>query len=211
MSEHLYTYSDPPRESDLKKAVSVLENGGVLAYATDFNWAFGCDPRCKSAIERIKILKKEMGPVSLLCDSIAMASKYALLSSSDYRWLKKAWPGPFTVLMPASASFPKQIREKRRIVGLRVPKCSLVRSVISMFERPIASTTVPQIEGVSGSKGLAHPNIGYEVFEAFGHGIDLLLDLGEEVTGQQSTIIDLTSGVPELIRDGIGDKSLFDL
>jgi tRNA A37 threonylcarbamoyladenosine synthetase subunit TsaC/SUA5/YrdC len=128
--------------------------------------------------------------------------------------LKKAWPGPYTVLLTAARNFPRQLKDKRRVVGIRIPDSPLVLALVEKLGRPLATTSVPcqQVAAGEETDGLEPlPRMGYEVMEAYGHGLDLLLDLGSELPGVETTIIDYTTGVPELIRKGAGDPAIFDL
>ncbi len=207
MGQHLYTYNDPPNEKHLAQAVHVLENDGVIAYPTEGLWAFGCDPRSRKAMEKIRLLKpyhpKEQ-PFSMLCSSISMASHIGAVRPSLYRLLKKAWPGPYTVLLSATRELPKQLREKRKVVGIRIPQLDMLRALVEKFGRPIATTSVP-----------AHDEqeirFGYQVYESYGHGVDLLLDLGEEGPGIPSTVIDMSTDEISIVREGLGDTSMFGL
>ncbi len=209
MGDLLYTYDDPPSERDIARVVRVLENDGIVAYPTDVNWAFGCDAKSTKAMDRIHQLKPSHPrdrPFSLVVSSIAMASEYVNIDSVAYRLLKKAWPGAFTVLLTANRNFPRQLKDKRRVVGMRIPACPLVLAIVEKLGRPLATTGVPPLR-----EGELPPHFGYEVHESFGHGVELVLDLGNELKGLESTIIDLTSGAPELVRRGAGDPSLFDI
>lgn len=216
MSVHLYTYDDPPSERDLERTLRILGDDGIIAYPTDLNWAFGCDATSSKALDRIHLLKpthpKDV-PFSLIVSSIAMAADYVNIDSNSYRLLRKAWPGPFTVLLTATRTFPRQLKDKRRVVGIRIPSSPLLLAVVERLGRPLATTSVPFLPG--GAKGddgePRPPRFGYEVMEGFGHGLDLVLDLGQELPGLESTIIDLTSGAPELIRRGAGDPAVFEI
>ncbi len=208
MAEHIYTYDNPPSERDLARACRILEDDGVIAYPTGGNWAFGCDFGNTKAIERIRFLKPSHPsdrPFTLICSDIAMVATVANIESHAYKILRKAWPGPFTVFFERNRTLHKQIRDKRKIVGARVPENAMVRMLVERFGRPIASTSVPELP--SGQA----PHFGYQVFEVFGHAVDLILDLGTELPGEDSTIIDFSSGSPELIRKGLGDMALFGL
>ena len=207
MSAHLYTYDNPPSERDLARAERVLREDGVLAYPNDLNWAFGCDAASSKALDQIHMLKPTRSkdlPFSLLCSSISMAAEYATIDNTAYRLLRKAWPGPFTVLLNATKAFPRQLKDKRRVVGIRIPASTLLQTLVERLGGPLATTSVPLIDGKPAA-------FGYEVFDAFGHGLDLLLDLGNELPGLESTIVDLTeTGVAKLIRQGAGDASIFE-
>lgn len=209
MGDLLYTFDDPPSERDIARVVRVLETDGIIGYPTDVNWAFGCDAKSTKAMDRIHQLKPSHPkdrPFSLIVSSIAMASEYVNIDSVAYRLLKKAWPGPFTVLLTANRNFPRQLKDKRRVVGMRIPACPLVLAIVEKLGRPLATTGVPPLR-----EGEQPAHFGYEVHESFGHGVELVLDLGNELKGLESTIIDLTSGAPELVRRGAGDPTLFDI
>jgi tRNA threonylcarbamoyl adenosine modification protein (Sua5/YciO/YrdC/YwlC family) len=202
MATHLYTYDDPPAERDLRRALQVLESDGVIAYPNDYNWAFGCDAISAKALDKIHLLKPthpKDRPFSLLCSSISMAAEYVHIDNAAYRILKRAWPGPYTVLLQATRTFPRQLKDKRRIVGIRIPSSQMVRTLVERLAHPLATTSVPD-----------HPHFGYEVYETYGHAVDLVLDLGTELTGDDSTIVDLSDGEPTIVRRGAGDPALFE-
>lgn len=208
MAKLIYTYDNPPSERDLEEACKILYNDGVIAYPTDVNWAFGCDAANVKALDKIRLLKpsrpKER-PFSLLCSDISMASTIGNITHSSYRFLKKAWPGPYTIIVQRNKNLARQIKDKRKVVGIRIPNSPLILALVKKFGSPLATTSIPNM-----------PNeipisMGYQVEQYFGHGINLILDLGEQSIGRESTIIDFTEGYPTLVRPGVGDPSIFDL
>lgn len=206
MAEHLYTYINPVSERDMTKAIAVLENDGILAYPLDSNWAFGCAAHSSKALDKIKRLKPmhpKDQPFSLICADMAMAASVGNVDHHHYRVLKKAWPGPYTVILTRHKSLPRQIKDKRPVVGIKVPESPLIRELVTRYGKPLATTSVPP-----GSDG-ALLKMGYEIMEEYGHGLDLLLDLGEELPGLDSTIIDFTEVEPVLVRAGVGDPKVF--
>lgn len=205
MSEHLYTHIEPTDPRHLAAVVDVLRDHGVVAVGTGTNWAFVADPTSRQANEQIRRLKPthpREQPFSLLCASIAMATEMAMVDATAYRVLRRAWPGPFTVLLPANRALPRLLKTKRQVVGCRVPDAPLTLAILEEFGGPLMATTVP-------SKADGTPmTMGFEVFEAFGHGLDLVVDLGEPLPGTESTVVDMASGAIEVLRLGAGDPEL---
>ena len=132
-----------------------------------------------------------------------MAATVGNIDNNQYRLLKNCWPGPYTVILTRHKSLARQIKDKRPVVGIKVPESPLVRELVIRFGKPLATTSIPLTASGEAVK------MGYEVFEEFGHGIDLVLDLGEELPALESTIVDFTEGEPEVVRVGVGDPKLF--
>jgi len=205
MGEHLYTYNDPPNPRHLDQIAEVLRSNGVIALPTGTNWAFCADPTSKKANQRIRMLKpghpKEL-PFSLLCKDISMATMMTTIDGSAFRMLNRVWPGPFTMLLKSNRQLPRLLKTKREVVGVRIPDDPLTLAIVEHFGGPLMASTVPR-----GDDG-QHLRMGYEVFEAHGHGLELVVDVGDELPGSQTTVVDLTSGAPEVVREGAGDISL---
>jgi tRNA threonylcarbamoyl adenosine modification protein (Sua5/YciO/YrdC/YwlC family) len=208
---HLFTWIDPIRESHMDKIREVLASDGVIAIHMDEAWVFACAASSSKGVERIRRMKPDHPknqPFSLVCSSISMASTICTIGDQDYRWLKKALPGPFTVILGRHASLPRLIKDKRREVGLRIPKDPLVMAIIGTFGSPLAVSTIPIKNAANGN---THPTFGSEVSEVWGHSIDLIADLGNGSPCGETTIVNLTAGFPELVRAGAGDPSIFGL
>lgn len=204
MAQHVYTYENPPSPKDIQKAVSILKQGGVIAYPTDFNWGIGCDASQSKAIARMRKLKPGKNkPFSLICADISMAAEYSYVENWAYRQMRRALPGPFTLLLKPNRNLEKVTHDKRKTVGIRIPHCPMLLELVKSLGAPLANTSVPE--------GREVIRMGWQVAEELGHCLDLILDLGEEVSGLQSTIIDFTSGHARLVRQGMGNADLFDL
>ena len=212
-ARHVYTFIAPLRERDIEEACRILSSDGVLALPTETSWSFVCDADSPKALERIRKLKPghpRDRPFSLMCSSISAAAEVVNIDNHVYPYLKKTMPGPDTVILERNRSLPRLIHDNRKEVGIRIPAAELVRGLLVHYGRVLAAATVPGILVPLNSHEQIHlPRFGYEVMEAFGHGLDLILDLGEEVPGVETTIIDCTESVPIVVRAGAGDPAPF--
>ena len=206
MSEHLYTYIDPPNPRHIEQVVDVLGRHGVIAIPAGTNWVFAADPKSKKALARFHRIKPDRPtdrPFALLCTDIAMANGMAEVDSTVYKALKRIWPGPYTVLLRSGRQLPKLLATKRKVVGVRVPEDPLAMLIVEAFGGPLLITTVPRHDNGE------HRTLGYEVAEAFGNDVDLVVDLGEPLSGDETTVLDLSEGDVTIIRQGAGDTSMF--
>ena len=114
------------------------------------NWAFACSASSHKALDKIRSLKpkhiKER-PFSLVCNDITMASSVGNIDNQIYRYLKKAWPGPFTVIVNRNRTLPKQIKDKSPVVGIRIPNEEITLEVINYFGKPLAVSSIPSEDG----------------------------------------------------------------
>jgi len=205
MGEHLYTFIDPPNPKHLKQIQWVLENDGVLAVPADTSWMLCCKPNSKKAIQKIRQLKPlrdKDKPFSVVCDSISMASDMAAINGQAFRLLNRICPGPYTVLLKSGRLLPKLLKNKRQVVGIRIPNAPLILEIVRQMETPLLATSIP-----TDANGEVL-RMGFAIHEEYSHGIDLVVDLGEELPGTSTTIIDMTQGSVDIVREGAGDISI---
>jgi tRNA threonylcarbamoyl adenosine modification protein (Sua5/YciO/YrdC/YwlC family) len=205
MGEHLYTHIDPPNQRHLDQICGLLDRDGVIAMPAGTSWAFCCDAASKKGVRRLMGLKPardEKKPMSLICSSISMATEMASVDGHAFKTLNRIVPGHFTVLLKSSRTLPKILKNKREVVGLRVPDEPIAQVVIEQFGRPLVATSVPP------DKDGRLLTMGYQIVEAFGDRLDLVVDVGNELEGLATTILDLTQGDVQVIREGAGDLSL---
>jgi tRNA threonylcarbamoyl adenosine modification protein (Sua5/YciO/YrdC/YwlC family) len=137
-------------------------------------------------------------PFSLICSDISMATTYGRINQYSYRLLNKILPGHFTVILKSSRLLPKLLKNKRIEVGVRIPDEPITLEIVRQYGTPIIATSVPHTADDTPQK------MGFDIHEAHGHGIDLTVDIGDELTGEETTIIDLTGDDIVLLRQGAG-------
>jgi tRNA threonylcarbamoyl adenosine modification protein (Sua5/YciO/YrdC/YwlC family) len=196
----IHMHPDNPQPRLLKQVADCLRSGGIIVYPTDTIYGLGCDIAQQKAVERICRIKgvdPQKAQLSFVCYDLSQLSVYARqLPTSVYRALKSYLPGPYTFVLEASRQVPKLLKSRRDTVGIRVPDNEIARAIVHELGNPILSASLPG-ENV---EAYTDPEVIHDHFEKV---VDLVIDGG--IGGMQpSTIIDYTTGAPEVVRQGAG-------
>jgi tRNA threonylcarbamoyl adenosine modification protein (Sua5/YciO/YrdC/YwlC family) len=195
---------DNPQPRHIKQIAEKLRSGAVICYPTDTVYGIGCDIFNQKAIKKIFQIKKRAKhkPFSFMCSSLKNVSDYGYVSNMAYRIMRKALPGPFTFVLPASKTVPKIMITKQKTVGIRVPDNNICLALIEELGNPILTTSaILDQDGDPLSEA-------YEFDELLGNMIDLVID-GGMVFPDPSTIVSFTGEEPDILRQGKGDVSQF--
>lgn len=198
-------HPDTPQKRTIEKIGDALNNGAIMLYPTDTVYAIGCDLNAKSAVQRVRQIKQLSNdkPLTFLCSSLSNISEYALVSDLAYRIMKRVIPGPYTFLLPATKLVPKLVMSpKRKTTGIRVPDNGVCQALLSTLETPIISTSahLPDEEGEL-------PTLSQEkarLFDSLENIVDIIIDTGVDPGIKVSTILELTTNEPKVIREGLG-------
>jgi len=201
MAEFIKIYEDNPNPKDIAKVVAILKSGGLVIYPSDTVYALGCDITHKGALERIakiKGVKLEKANFSFVCEDLSNLSDYAKqLDQSTFKLLKRALPGPYTFILPGSKNLPSVFKKKKE-VGIRVPDHSITQAIVRSLGNPIVTTSIKDEDEVI--EYTTDPELIYEKWNSL---VDAVID-GGYGGNVASTVIDLTSGEPALVREGLG-------
>lgn len=172
----------------------------MLAYPTDTVFGLGCALDQKKSIDRLARMKamRDHTPLAFLCPNLSDIARYAVVDNQAYRILKRATPGPFTFILPATRDVPKRLMPKRKEVGIRVPDHPVPQALLAELGLPIVTTSAKK-----GERLCLHADDVAELFPQ----VDLILDAGDGGR-DPSTVVDLTGAEPQVIREGQGDLSL---
>ncbi|MFC1560980.1 L-threonylcarbamoyladenylate synthase [Candidatus Latescibacterota bacterium] len=198
-------------KNDIKQAVVILKNGGVVVYPTETVYGIGCDPMNADACERVHRIKKRnhAKPMLLLAYSLSQVEEMSgPLSEILLKLAKKFWPGPLTMIIkPQTLLFKEKKKIFEHIIGssnglinthgiaFRVTSHPVAASLIKEFGHPIISTSA-NITGQS-------PLITYEeAFSIFRNKVDIVIRTNKQLTGKPSTVVDLTSDSLLMVREG---------
>lgn len=201
--EYYELHPQNPQQRYINKAVETIRKGGVIIYPTDTIYGLGCDIFNKEAVERIYMIKNETETklFSFICSDLKDISRYAKVSNFAYKSMKKLIPGPYTFVLPAAKEVPKNLWTKRKTVGIRVPDNEIARTLAKELGNPIISTSATTRKGELIFDPL-------EIRTVFNLSVDLMLSMGA-LSGQPSSIVDLSGSEAEVIREGSGDLSIF--
>ena len=192
-----------PQERLINKVVEILERGGIIAYPTDTYYGIGCDIMNKKAIQKVYHLKRreKSKPFSFICSGLKNISHWAKVSNYQYKMMKRLLPGPYTFILEGSKLVPKIMLTRRKTAGIRVPDNEICLAIVEKLSNPIITTSATQPDGeVFLDASLIH--------EFFQKQIDLVVE-GGPVPGEPSSVISLIDDIPEVIREGLGDVSMF--
>lgn len=197
----IFIHPDNPQPRNIKTVVDCLRKGGVIIYPTDTIYGLGCDisnPEAIARIARIKNIDPKKAQFSFICSDLSHLSDYAKsVDTPVFRVLKACLPGPYTFILEASRLVPKLLKTKKDTVGIRVPDNKICHAIVSELGNPIMSASLPMDTDV---EYYTDPEIMHDLF---GDLVDIVIDGGIGST-LASTVVDCTSGTPELIRAGAG-------
>jgi len=192
----------------IDQSAALLAQGKLVAFPTDSSWSVACDSHSKDGIERLKKLKgiKAFTP-TVLTDDLSQWNEFVDLGNADFRLVKHYVPGPFVFIFPARPSLRNPFGLKRIEVGLRLPDHPVPRALVRTLGRPVFAITA--------SRQLAEPGWWDDAFAQeylFESAweledlpeVELILDPEEDQAKVLTTVVDLTGGVPILVRQGLG-------
>lgn len=205
MSRVLEVHPVDPQERLLRQAVDVIEQGGVIVYPTDSTYALGCHIGEKSALERIRRIRQieRDHDFTLMCSDLSELATYARVDNWAYRMVRAHTPGPYTFILKATHDVPKRLRDpKRKAVGIRVPDNRIALMLVTLNGQPLMSSTL-----LLPGDELPLTNCD-QILERVGNQVDLVID-GGPCGIEPTTVIDLSHGRVELLREGKGDATAF--
>jgi tRNA threonylcarbamoyl adenosine modification protein (Sua5/YciO/YrdC/YwlC family) len=188
-----------PEPRKILHAAEELQRGGVALYPTDTVYALGCVLDDKKAVEKIRRLK-QMDPkhqLAMICADLSDLARYAIVSDSAYRIMRKALPGPYTFILEATREVPKLLLDKRRTIGIRVPENAICQALVRALGKPLLTTSAQPPDA-------DHPVLDVaEGKEAWGNQLDVTID-GGPVPGENSTVLQVIGNEIEVLREGLG-------
>ncbi len=207
MAQYFEVHPDNPQIRLLKQAVGLLEKGGVLAVPTDSSYALVCHLDDKAAVDKMRQIRgvDDKHHLTLLCRDLAELASYARVDNRQFRLLKAATPGPYTFILEASKEVPRRVSHpSRKTIGLRVPEHKVLHALLALHNGALLATTLI-------APGETEPlNDAQDIRERFEHQLAAVIDAGACAL-EPTTVVDLSSDEPVVIRQGRGELSVLGL
>ena len=189
-----------PSVRKIQKVAEIVHAGGVAAYPTDSVYALGCALEARDAIERIYRVKgmHKNQRLALICPNLSTASHYGQFSQTAFRLAQRIFPGPYTLVVPATREVPRTLTDtKRRTVGIRITNNPIAQALAEVLGRPLLTTSAIPADGGEPCRDAD------EILDAFGDAIDVVID-SEMTAAEPSTVIQVDGDTITLIREGAG-------
>jgi|TARA_B110000467_G_scaffold155586_1_gene168030 tRNA threonylcarbamoyl adenosine modification protein (Sua5/YciO/YrdC/YwlC family) len=206
VSQFYQIHPENPQARLIRNAVDIIHNGGVVVYPTDSGYALGCHIGDKTALDRIRRIRKldDKHNFTLVCRDLSEIATYAKVNNTSYRLLRHTTPGAYTFILQATSEVPRRLMHpKRKTVGLRVPDNAIAAALLADLGEPLMSVTLI----MPGDEfPLTDP---YDIRETLEHEVDLVID-GGYCGMEPTTVVDLADDRPVILRAGKGDVTPFE-
>ena len=207
MAQFFSLHPEQPQARLIRQAAEIIRAGGVVALPTDSAYALACQVGDAALLERVRRIRgvDDRHHFTLLCRDLSEIGTYARVDNSQYRLLKATTPGPYTFILEGTKELPRRVlHPKRKTIGLRVPEHAVVSALLAELDGPMLSSTL-----ILAGEELPMTD-AEEIRDRLGKLVDLVIEAGY-CGPEATTVIDLTSGSPELIRAGRGPLEPFGL
>jgi tRNA threonylcarbamoyl adenosine modification protein (Sua5/YciO/YrdC/YwlC family) len=198
----LRIHPDNPDERKIRQICGMLERDAVIIVPTDTVYSMACLLGSSKGLERIARLKNiplKTARFSIGCSDLSQLSLYTRpLSSTTFKAMKRAFPGPYTFIVPANNNVPKWFTGKRKSIGIRVPNNQIFSAIVQELGLPLVVSSVRDANEIQ--EYTTDPEL---IAERFGTSVDAVIDGGYGKL-DASTVLDCTGDAPMLIREGLG-------
>jgi L-threonylcarbamoyladenylate synthase len=181
----------------------LIASGGVIAFRTDTFYGLGADPFNQAAVTRIRELKgrEDDKPILLLISDREQVERLLAQRSEMFDRIAQAfWPGPLTIVGVATPELPEEVTAGTGTVGVRLPDDASVRELVRECGGALTATS-------ANPTGGAPARSAKDVRNYFPEGLDLILDGGDVTATQPSTVLDVITIPPHVVREGAVPRS----
>ncbi|ANN19780.1 threonylcarbamoyl-AMP synthase [Amycolatopsis orientalis] len=206
MARYFDVHPENPQRRAIGQVVDILRADGLIAYPTDSCFALGCQLGNRDGIDRIRSIRKldDRHHFTLMCQDFAQLGQFVHVDNAVFRAVKASTPGGYTFILPATKEVPRRLMHpKKKTVGVRIPDHVVTQALLGELGEPLLSSTLllpDQDEPMTQ---------GWDIKERLEYVVDAVIDSGE-CGVEPTTVIDFSSGEPEIVRRGAGDTARFE-
>jgi tRNA threonylcarbamoyl adenosine modification protein (Sua5/YciO/YrdC/YwlC family) len=205
MARYLDIHPVNPQPRLVDQVVALLRDDGLIAYPTDSGYALGVQLGNRAGLDRMRAIRQldDKHHFTLLCCDFAQLGSLVHIDNATFRVVKAATPGPYTFILPATSEVPRRLMApKKRSVGVRIPDHTFAHALLEALGEPLISTTLLL-------PGEAEPMTeGWQIKDELDQVLDAVIE--GEAGSLPTTVVDFTSGSPEISRYGAGDPTRFE-
>jgi tRNA threonylcarbamoyl adenosine modification protein (Sua5/YciO/YrdC/YwlC family) len=206
MARYFNVHPVDPQPRAISQVVKLIRDGGLVAYPTDSCFALGCQLGNSDGLRRIREIRDldNKHHFTLVCRDFAQLGQFVHVSNAAFRLIKASTPGSYTFILPATKEVPRRLmHEKKKTVGVRIPDHRVTQALLAELGEPLLSSTLLL-------PGSGEPMTqGWEIKEELDHQLEAVLDSGD-CGVEPTTVVDFSSGEPEILRIGAGDPAPFE-
>lgn len=187
----------PPADL-IQRAARIIRRGGLVAFPTETVYGLGANALDPVAVGKIFAAKQRphWDPLIVHVTGVEMASALAAGFPPLFAQLTEVfWPGPLTLVVEKSARIPPAVTAQRSQVALRMPRHPVIAALLAAADCPIAAPSANRF-------GRPSPTHAQHVADDLGAAVDLILDGGPTPLGVESTVLNLTTNPPAILRPG---------
>ena len=184
-------------KKEVKIALNILQNGGVIVCPTDTVYGLLADATNKKAVQKVFLIKKRKGgkPLPIFVKDIAMAKTLARVSPLQEKYMRKVWPGKVTLILKSRGVLPKETGTAERI-GIRIPRHKFIQAVLKKVNIPLTGTSA----NLAGKSSLSHSKDVIAMFQNRKYKPDMVFDAGKLLYPRPSKVIDIIKTKPKVLR-----------
>ena len=206
MARYVDIHPDNPQPRLVQQVTDALrDDDALIAYPTDSGYALGCRVGNRDGRDRILRIRglDDRHHFTLVCRDFSQLGQLVHVDNAAFRAIRAVTPGPYTFILPGTPEVPRRLlHPKKRTVGVRIPDHHVVQALLEELGEPLLSSSLIL-------PGETEPRtMGWEIKEDLDHEVDLVLEAGE-TPAEPTTVVDWSSGSPEITRHGAGDPGRF--
>jgi tRNA threonylcarbamoyl adenosine modification protein (Sua5/YciO/YrdC/YwlC family) len=205
MARYFDIHPANPQPRLVDQVVALLRADGLIAYPTDSGYALGIQLGNRAGLDRMRAIRHldDKHHFTLVCRDFAQLGSLVHIDNAIFRTVKAATPGPYTFILPATSEVPRRLMTpKKRSVGVRIPDHTLVQALLAALGEPLISTTLLLPGDVDPMTE------GWLIKDELDQVLDAVIE--GEAGSLPTTVVDFTSGLPEISRYGAGDPTRFE-